>query len=367
MTQSRYRQIVRERVGAVAGRVGVAGQVEPHPRPALAVGRVVEEPVDGPLVGVRAPCRSANRSSSCGRRRQAAEVEARPGAAGCSGRPRARAAAPPSPAGRGSRSRCRCAARRVSATSGSGRPRGGINAQCSAYSAPCCDPARAGRRPRPALSRLPAFLGGMRSVSSSSVIRAIRSLESGSPGTIAVSPLFSGLIAASRRSSRKPLGPLRLVGAVAGEAVLRQDRPDLAVEVDRPGRSGFPAAGRGSPSAAIAPPVAATQMRAARNGHADEPLGQEPGATSISWFVSRPFGGRSQAGMWMGRRRRRARLYRIHCGLAGRGYSRGVGSTAAGSRRVASGESRWPRVASQPAAMARRAPARRLATPTAEP
>ena len=53
MTQSRYRQMLgRKRVGAVAGRIGIAGQVEPHPRPALAVGRVVEEPVDGPLVGV---------------------------------------------------------------------------------------------------------------------------------------------------------------------------------------------------------------------------------------------------------------------------------------------------------------------------
>ncbi len=53
MTQSRYRQMFgRKRVRAVAGRIGVAGQVEPHPRPSLAVGRIVEEPVDGPLVGV---------------------------------------------------------------------------------------------------------------------------------------------------------------------------------------------------------------------------------------------------------------------------------------------------------------------------
>ena len=58
------------------------------------------------------------------------------------------------------------------------------------------------------LRRLPAFLGGIRSVSSSSAIRAIRALESGSPGTIAVSPLFSGLIAVARWSSRRPLARL---------------------------------------------------------------------------------------------------------------------------------------------------------------
>ena len=42
-----------EGVGAESGRVGVAGQVEPDPRPPLAVAGVGEEPIDGLLVSVR--------------------------------------------------------------------------------------------------------------------------------------------------------------------------------------------------------------------------------------------------------------------------------------------------------------------------
>ena len=52
MTQSRYFQIVRGGVDAVAVRVGVAGHVEPVPRPALAVVRRRQQPIHQPLVSV---------------------------------------------------------------------------------------------------------------------------------------------------------------------------------------------------------------------------------------------------------------------------------------------------------------------------
>src|SRR5208337_605047 len=81
---------------------------------------------------------------------------------------------------------------------------GGMSAQCSAYFAPCRTQ-RVRTSTLAGLRRFPAFLGGMRSVSSSSLIRATRLLESGSPGTMAASPLLSGLTAASRWSSRSPL------------------------------------------------------------------------------------------------------------------------------------------------------------------
>ena len=108
------------------------------------------------------------------------------------------------------------------------------------------------------MSRLPVFLGGIRSVSSSSVIRMISSLDSGSPGTIAVSPLFERLDGRLAAVQPQPLGPFRLVLTVAGEAVLGQDRPDLAVEVDLP-RLGAP----GSAAVALAAcrPVTTSKTR----------------------------------------------------------------------------------------------------------
>ncbi len=192
-----------QRVGAVAGRVGVAGQVEPDPGPALAVGGVVEEAVDGPLVGARGLV-ADEALDLLGRRRQAAQVQA--------GAAQERVAvglgrglqplllqpvedpevdAVPRP-GRVAHLRQGQAIREGSRPS-AGRTR---------------PPARSSRRrisTSAGVSRLPVFLGGMRSVSSSSVTRAISSLESGSPGTIAASPLLSGLMADSRTSSRSPL------------------------------------------------------------------------------------------------------------------------------------------------------------------
>ena len=95
----------------------------------------------------------------------------------------------------------------ASRTFGRGGDSGGIKAQCRAYWPPCSTHRRR-ISSSAAVSRLPVFLGGMRSVGSSWVTRAISSLESGSPGTIAASPLLSVLRADSRTSSRKPLASL---------------------------------------------------------------------------------------------------------------------------------------------------------------
>ena len=67
-----------ERIGAVAGRIGVACQVQPHPRPALAEGRVVQKPVHRPLIGTRRLVGEELRRQLTGRRRQAAQVQADP-------------------------------------------------------------------------------------------------------------------------------------------------------------------------------------------------------------------------------------------------------------------------------------------------
>ena len=64
-------------VDAVAVGVGVAGQVEPVPAPALAVVRRGEQPVDQPLVGV-GPGVGEEGLDLGGRRRQAEQVEAEP-------------------------------------------------------------------------------------------------------------------------------------------------------------------------------------------------------------------------------------------------------------------------------------------------
>ena len=71
----------------IAVRVGVAGQVEPAPRPALAVMGRGEQPIDEPLVGVGR--RVVDEGVDLLRRgRQADQVERQRGGPACSGRPR---------------------------------------------------------------------------------------------------------------------------------------------------------------------------------------------------------------------------------------------------------------------------------------
>ena len=81
------------RVVGVAGRVGVAGQVEPHPRPVLAVGGLRQQAIDEFLVGVGARVADEPLDLLQGRR-QAGQVEREPADQGVRGRPRARASAP---------------------------------------------------------------------------------------------------------------------------------------------------------------------------------------------------------------------------------------------------------------------------------
>ena len=61
-------------VGAVAGRVGVAGDVEPVASPALSVGTRSEEPVDDPLPGIGGGVVEKGADLG-GRRREAGEIE----------------------------------------------------------------------------------------------------------------------------------------------------------------------------------------------------------------------------------------------------------------------------------------------------
>ena len=102
--------------------------------------------------------------------------------------------------------------------------------QCGWYSAPA------------AIQRLSSVLlrggqrlvrsagGGITSSGSSELMRAISSLSSGLPGTIA--PGLDGRLAAVEPQVGLARGA---VGAVAGEAVLGQDRPDVAVVFQLPG------------------------------------------------------------------------------------------------------------------------------------
>ena len=75
------------------------------------------------------------------------------------------------------------------------------------------------------------------------MIRAISSLDSGSPGTIAKSPFLSGLTAESRRSSRRPLARFASSWPWQAKQFLRQDRPHVAVIVDFARRCGLSLSG----------------------------------------------------------------------------------------------------------------------------
>ena len=105
ITQSRYFQAMRRLVLLVAVRVGVAREVEPRPRPALAVVRRGEQAVDELLVGVRARVGQERvdlrRASAAGRRGRGSE----PAHERLARRPRARARAPRARAARARRHR----------------------------------------------------------------------------------------------------------------------------------------------------------------------------------------------------------------------------------------------------------------------
>ena len=130
ITQSRYFHIVRRRVLLVAVAVGVAGEVEPGTRPALAVVRRGEQAIDDALVGVGRGVGEKGvdllRASAAGRSGPATR-----GGAALLATPRARAAGLPSPGARGRTDRWGCAPSRVVATGGGvGGARAATYAQC---------------------------------------------------------------------------------------------------------------------------------------------------------------------------------------------------------------------------------------------
>ena len=120
----------------------------------------------------------------------------------------------------------------ASLTAGGAGLTGGLNAQCLVQVAPCST-----HRRSTAIcsgdSGLPVFFGGICTSGSLLSIRAISSLSSGLPGTIARAPLSSSAKAAFLGIEPQAGLAGLVIGPVAGEAVIRQDRPDVPREADR--------------------------------------------------------------------------------------------------------------------------------------
>ena len=111
-------------VALVAVGLGVPDQVEPVPRPALAVGRAGEQVVDQPLDRVRGPREVfQKRCPFFGRRRQPGQVEEQPAHQRPAARPPARATTPVPRAWPARTDRSGCAPRSVFLTAGT---RGGL-------------------------------------------------------------------------------------------------------------------------------------------------------------------------------------------------------------------------------------------------
>ena len=219
-----------ERVRAVAGRIGVAGQVEPDPRPALAVAGVGEEPIDGPLVGVGRRI-SGHRLHLAGGRGKAPEVEADPAqedlAVGLGRRPQPLAVEAvedpeidPAPRPRPVVNRRQRPVRR-----GDERPVLGVRGTFG-------DPAlqQVDLRGTEPVAALP-----LRHPQRFVFLRDPRDQLAGlglprHDRHRAVGELGQGRLAAVEP---QPLGAMRFVLPVAGEAVLRQNGPDLAVVIHR--------------------------------------------------------------------------------------------------------------------------------------
>ena len=116
--------------------------------------------------------------------------------------------------------------------SGSSGRAGGMNAQCFCHSAPCSI-----QRVSKPISRLdsgaaPEYAGGIRRAVSLEVTRRMSSLAAGLPGTMAECPPRSPL-ALGFHVQPQLAQALTLVRAVAGVAAFRENRADVAVELDR--------------------------------------------------------------------------------------------------------------------------------------
>ncbi len=207
--------------------VGVAGAVEPVHRHALAVMGRGEQAIDERLVGPgRRSARNASTSAGC--RRQADQVERQPadqrGAVGRRRRARPSASSRASTkrsigfAEHGDRARPAAQGRRT-----------GSNAQCLLQCAPRRSTSRELDLPRASAS-----------CPTSAAASSRRGRGSSRGCTSSLSPLLPGTITGSPVPQRDLLevepqvGLARLgVRAVAGEAVLRKDRQDVAAEIDR--------------------------------------------------------------------------------------------------------------------------------------
>ncbi len=106
-----------------------------------------------------------------------------------------------------------------------------MNAQWSFHSAPCSTH-RLSRSISCGVSVRPSDFGGIRSPSSSAVIRATSSLSSRFPGTMARPSDFELGEGPFLRVEPQPGLAVPGVGPVAVEALVRKDGPDLVVEVD---------------------------------------------------------------------------------------------------------------------------------------
>ena len=124
-------------------------------------------------------------------------------------------------------------------TSGTSGRLGGRYAQCPFHSAPCSIQARIRSTCSASTACARPSAGGIRISSSSEAIRSKSSLSSGLPGHEDRRVL--GLPEQPLARVEPQVGlPLVRVRPVALVAVLREDRADVAVEVDRLGRVGMP-------------------------------------------------------------------------------------------------------------------------------
>ena len=244
ITQSRNGQIVRVAVLFVAGRVGVAGQVEPLARPMLAVGGRCQQPIDQPLVGVRAVV-GDKRVDLLERRRQADQIERQPADQAMAIGLRLRAASPAC-SSRAS-TKWSIALRHHSGrdTFGSGGRCGGSYDQCREYSAPA------------AIHSLDLFdfLGGQASARLRRRHPLFGILARDAADQLAFvgrarhdRAEFDGRLALVQPQIRLAM---RFVRPVAREAILRQNRPDLEAEIRAASRR---------------PAASAQQKRRQRNG-----------------------------------------------------------------------------------------------------
>ena len=238
ITQSRHRHIEPLAVGLVAVGVGVAGRVEPRAGHPLAVARRREQPVDDLLVGVRRLCRRGTASTSAGRRRQAGQVERH-----------RRMSVARSASGEGSKALCVRAARARSDRSaffGPGRVvdggqcadgLGGMNAQCFCHLAPCSI-----HSPKQARSRLASAC----QTGSTPAAFACGVGGGNPPDQLALRGIagHDGHVTAEvgwpPPRSRSGASSTGAPGTVAGVALVRENRPDVAIELDGPGGSGVP-------------------------------------------------------------------------------------------------------------------------------